>query len=389
LNRAFILKCILLIEITFLLCNAVLVSRDYQDTWILEGLEIPTTFLLVTFAIYTFVEKELSWLLIFGLIFRAALGIVPSLKYPYFQGVAIDQHMHYFLSHDIYQTGQIRSGARPYYLYSGNPLMHISFANFSMLTGLDLLTSFKIYSGIPWLLFPVITYLVLKRLAPNNTTIHRYAIIMSSIPLSSSSAFIVVGLTFGPLILYILLYLLLRNYQSRSRYDTLLFLFFNIFLAGTHSFTAISLSLLLTGAFLIWQIFSRRRMYPRLYTLSLSIATVIVTNVAWFFFISTTRNVSIEGLFTFVLRTFGIIESPFEGIIAPRFFDIESLFESMRIIVVFLGADIILWMAAVTGCLICYKLMTRKDVGFLLYMFYLVAAIGFMGTGFALNIGWQ
>jgi len=58
LDRSSLLKSVLLIEIIILLGNAVAILRDYEDSWILEGLEIPFMLFVATFALAFFSEKS-------------------------------------------------------------------------------------------------------------------------------------------------------------------------------------------------------------------------------------------------------------------------------------------------------------------------------------------
>jgi hypothetical protein len=72
------MRLLLITTIAVLLCNAAAISRDYQDSWILEGLEIPFLLFVVAFALTFFSEKKESLLIarvacLFG--YRASLGI--------------------------------------------------------------------------------------------------------------------------------------------------------------------------------------------------------------------------------------------------------------------------------------------------------------------------
>ena len=141
LSRSHILKIALFIVIIVLLGNAVAISRDYQDSWILEGLEIPFAVFMITYLIYFSAEKKIFWLIAFALIIRFTVLSLPNLKYQWFQGLAIDQHRQYMLTQYCYDQGHIRTGD----LYSGTPSMHLSFCIYSIITGLKIIYSIKYF----------------------------------------------------------------------------------------------------------------------------------------------------------------------------------------------------------------------------------------------------
>ena len=55
-----ILKLFLVIAIVVLIGNTLAISRDYQDSWVLEGLEIPFALFVITYVAAFFSEKRTS-----------------------------------------------------------------------------------------------------------------------------------------------------------------------------------------------------------------------------------------------------------------------------------------------------------------------------------------
>lgn len=157
-DKSRVLKLALVFEAIVLLGAASALCRNYQDSWILEGLEIPFALFMVTYSIYFFTENKITWIIPFAIICRSVLLLLPNLKYEWFQGVAIDQHRHYRLAQDIYNEGHVPSGS----LYSDTPLMHLSFAIYSMITNVSVLNSFKYFTVSFWLIYPLMMYLVMK-----------------------------------------------------------------------------------------------------------------------------------------------------------------------------------------------------------------------------------
>ena len=81
LNRSSILKIVLFIVILVLVGNAVAVSRDYQDSWVLEGLEIPFVLFVAIYALAFFSEKKIPSMVFLAVIGRLIFLLIPNLKY--------------------------------------------------------------------------------------------------------------------------------------------------------------------------------------------------------------------------------------------------------------------------------------------------------------------
>ena len=47
-------------EIIVLIASAIAISRDYQDSWVLEGLEIPFAVFMITNIMYFFIAIKLK-----------------------------------------------------------------------------------------------------------------------------------------------------------------------------------------------------------------------------------------------------------------------------------------------------------------------------------------
>ena len=96
-----ILGLLIFIEAIMLLINSYNFYLDYQDTWILSGLEVYYFLFLGTFILYCYFEDRLDVLFIFTLVARFTLILIPNLKYFFFLGRSIDQHNQYNLANFI------------------------------------------------------------------------------------------------------------------------------------------------------------------------------------------------------------------------------------------------------------------------------------------------
>ena len=231
-----------------LLGAAASISRDYQDSWILEGLEIPYVIFMVTYIAYVFTEKKITWMIPFALIFRSVILLLPNLKYVWFQGIAIDQHSHYRLAEDIYNEGYIPSGR----LYSDTPLMHLSFVIYSVITGVPVLYSFKYWPILSWSLYPLVIYFIVKNLGmKKNSSLLKYALIISCIPVKETISYIVVGTLFAPLLSFLVLSQLVEGLQKRDRRNWIVAIIYSLALAATHTYTSIMLTIILFAMYLM------------------------------------------------------------------------------------------------------------------------------------------
>jgi len=368
-----------------LLSAAVAISRDYQDSWILEGLEVPFAVFMVTYLVYFSAEKNPIWLIAFALIFRFTVLSLPNLKYAWYQGLAIDQHRHYRLTQDIYDQGRIRTGD----LYSGTPMMHLSFVLYSIITGLPAIDSFKYFPILAWSAFPIVTYLVISNIAPENSSIQKFALFASSVPAKPPISYLVIGTLFGPLLTFLILSQLTKMTHKNDRRYLIIIVVYTFALAATHSFSSIALSILLFVTYFLLQTLRRIGFISTLSHAKLSFSTLMIImliSMAWFSLTATTFYVSIRSLGVHM----GLIESPtvvLPGFFISRFFEI-GLLNGLKVILVFHGADLLLILLTLTGFAFIYrKLRMRGEWELMLLSSYLVSLALFFTFGYVFGIG--
>lgn len=373
-----ILKIVLILEIALLLGNAAAVSRDSQDSWILEGLEVPFAIFMLTYLAYFSAEKNLNWLLVFAMVFGATVLLLPNLKYQWFQGMYTDQHHHYRLAQDIRDLGHVRTGD----LYSGTPLMHISFVLHSIITSLAVIHSFKYFPILTWLVFPIVTYVVVKTIYAENPSVQKYVLFLSSIPAKPTISYIVIGTLFGPLLTFLVLSQLTKMTHKNDRRYLIILAIYSLALAATHSFTSIAFSMLLFVAYFLSQALRRiRNLSDSAYAKpSFTTLMIIMTiGIAWFSQISTTFDVSLRTLTRHLL----IVEEGAPRFLYPRFFEIGFL-DGLRVILVFHGADVLLILLTLIGFVLTYK----KNRMFLSWYIVSLALFFVFGYAFDIGLGW-
>ncbi|MFX0137092.1 MAG: hypothetical protein ACFFDN_25865, partial [Candidatus Hodarchaeota archaeon] len=168
-------RFLLVLEILMLLIYTNINSIDYQDNWILQNIEIPFIIFIITYITFFFMEDKVSYILFFSVVVRFFLLLIPNLKYYWFHGTAFDQHVHYnifmylnknFLIEDIPFFGRI------FYV----PLLHLYLSICSKITSISHIFSYKFFTIIFWLPYPLLIYLILKNSSFKHKNIYKYSL---------------------------------------------------------------------------------------------------------------------------------------------------------------------------------------------------------------------
>ena len=345
LKPLYILRIVLLIATVILFSNAVAISRDYQDSWVLEGLEIPFAAFVICYAMTFFSEKRMTWLVALATICRSVLTLIPNLKYVWFMGRAVDQHRQFSLANYVYDEGHIALG--PYWreesvtrIYIDTPLIHLTFPCFSMISGIPLLYCFKFLPVLLSSIYPLLTYTVIKKLGfRKETTVLRYALFVSSLPIHPALSYVITGSMFGVLLSFLVLSQIVKLLRVNNRSDWLLLIILSCALVMTHSFSSLQLALLILGVS-VMQRFSFLQIKSYLKTLTVSL--ILLLNLGW---------VMLQAPYALSYMAKQIVNMgillgiyPKEGFIPQRFFELTrlSIFESLKAILVYNGADVFL-----------------------------------------------
>ncbi len=382
-NKTRILLILLVVEIAILIGFTVHSFRDYQDTWILEGLEIPFAILSVTYVAYVFTERDLKRLLLFSLLFRSVWLVLPQLKYPWFQGVAVDQHVHFRLAEDIHNTGFIPSGR----LYSGTPLMHVFFATYSLITGVSVVDSQKFLPIFWWGVYPLLIYCLLRtsQLGKNNPSFLKYAVVIASIPVRITLSYVVVSTLLGSFLVFLFLYLLVRVLQTNAPQYWFLGVICAIALVSAHTYSSTTLLFVLSLTFFVstFMIKSFRFRYLKA-TLLIFLA---VLNLAWLLYQAPVLYGSARAvIITFLNAMQGLtIGDPVSGF-RPRFFQLDIVSVS-KTLAVFHGGDLFLVFLMVLGILVVAKKLRSSTIFRFLSLYVVIAWVYYavqrlVGRGF-------
>jgi hypothetical protein len=350
-------------EILILLVMAASFARGYQDSWILEGLEIPFSILIVTYLVYVLSEKKTPWLVLFSCLFRFTLLALPILKYDWYQGVFLDPNMHYAITRQTFLQGYLPSvGYARYHGHTSTPLVYLICNAFSLASGVPVLDAFKFLPVLFWFTYPLFVYAIMKKTGLSDLqSLMKYVLFLSSIPIMASTSYIVWGTMFGSILTLIVLYQVLRILRKTggrdSRLDWIVLAVLSIALASAHSVSSVMLSIALTASCVIAIIFTP---FPRDYDKTslhlerkrLILSSIVVTTIslAWLCIIATPLLVyGIQSL-THARAVIRPVSPNFEGL---------SYIDNLRLAVVSHGGTMFSLLLTVFGTLILIK-STRK-----------------------------
>jgi len=352
LNLLRILKIVLLITTVILLSNAVAISRDYQDSWVLEGLEIPFAVFVITYALAFFSEKRVSLMVALAVIGRCVFTLIPNLKYVWFSGRAIDQHLQFSLANYVYNEGHIVPEGTTSF-YGSTPGIHLSFASLSIVTNIPLLYTFKFLPVLLSLVYPLLTYSVIKKLGfTKETTVLRYALFVSSLPIAPALSYVVTGSMFGVLLSFFVLLQIVKLLRKNNRSDWLLLMILSCALVMTHNFSSLWLALLILGVMSVQKFsFLQIKSYLR----PLTVFLVLLLNIGWLVF----QAPDTLGYMANQIRNMGVLLGiyPKTGVIPARFFELTylNIFESLKAVLVYNGADVFLLLLTIAGVIFVAK----------------------------------
>lgn len=348
-NRRHILRIALLILTVILLGNAIAISRDYQDSWILEGLEIPFILFIVTFALTFFSEERESLLIGLATLGRTVFLLIPNLKYVWFQGVAIDQYTQYGLANHVYHEGNISTFGSS--AYTASPLMHLLFSIFSIILNVSVVDSMKYVPVLFAPIYPLLAYIVLKKMElSQKTTILKYALFLSLLPFTMEQ-YIVTGTLFGILLAFLILSSLIIMLQRNDRRYWLVCTIFIFALAAAHSLTSVILAAFLLAILALQKVsYFRLRSYLRA-SVTFAVASI---SAAWLMF---PAYGTFKGILYEIFMAVPSGTTPSSEYIPSTFFELArtDVLAAVKTFVVYYGADLFLLLLTLTGLVILLK----------------------------------
>ena len=370
-------KILLAVAIIVLIGTAYSMNRDYQDSWTLQGLEIPFALFVVTFAFTFYLEKSILWRVTLAVLGRTVFMLIPTVKYVWFIGPFVDQTVQQALANYVVTNGHIMTSPTVSQPYSLSPLIHLSFAMSSLVLNVPVASLMK-YLPVFWsILFPLLIYIIVKNMFPAESTLLGCALFISAIPISEAQ-YVVSGSLFGLLLVQFILTILVLIYVRNNRYFWPILLFSVIALAAAHSVS----SILFTG-FLLILLFLKR--FSRLGISSFLSTTkgLILTSIglAWFMFQAYNTLQTIVQIFTVGTLTGTNPVSQRIGTGSFAVLRINPIAAVMSFVVIY-GADVLFSLLTFAGLLLMLRMRKRLNPvsKFLAILCSIILVLGVVGV---------
>lgn len=380
-NRNRTLKIALFIATVILLGNAVAISRDYQDSWVLEGLELSFLLFVVTYAAAFFSERRTSWMVILAIIGRTIFLLIPNLKYVWFQGVYIDQHTQYALANHVYNEGYISTIGPSTYI--STPLLHLFFSIFSIILDVPIVDSMKYLPVLFSLIYPLLTYVIVKKMEfSEETRILKYALFLSAVPFTFEQ-YVVTGGLFGVLLAFLFLSSLIMIFKKNNRRYWIVCTILIFTLAATHSVTSTILTVLLFAVMALQRVSYFR---PKLYLRASIVFAVASISVAWLMFSAPFALGAISRTIFVALRGGPTPSSEF---VPLTFFELArvDVFAGAKTFLVYYGADLFLLLLTLVGLVILLKKRKKSNDATRFLLLFGGLALVFITIGVLLKVG--
>ncbi len=377
LSISLVSKIILAVAIIVLIGTAYSMNRDYQDSWILHGLEVPFVLFIVTFTFAFYFEKRLLRRVTLAVLGRTVFMLIPTVKYVWFQGPWIDQNAQQALANHVVTTGHIMTSPTVEQVYSSSPLMHLYISISSLIPNVPVASLMKYLPVFLSILFPLLIYIMAKNILQGESTFLGYALFISAIPISNIQ-YVVSGSLFGCLFIQIILTILVLMYVKNTRYFWPILAFSIIVLAAAHSVS----SMILTGVFLILLLLRR---FPRFgfssFLSDMKALVLILIVLAWFMFAANATLETIVQVFSVELPAG---TNPVSERIGTGSFSVlrTNPLAAIVSLVVFYGADIFFLLLTIAGLLLMFLMRKRLNQvsRFFAIFYFILLVLAVVGT---------
>jgi hypothetical protein len=372
------LRVFFIIEIYFFVLYLLNSSVNYQDKWILAGLEIPYLIYIVTLVVLCYYETDYKMIVFISILSRSLLILIPNIKYSYFLGRNIDQHNQFNLANVILNEGYIADKSDYFSIttryYIEVPLLHMSMSLFSIVTGMPLYLTFKILPVIWNFCYPLITYYIAKNIGLlDRNHLFKLAMFLVSFPTHESLSYIVTGSLFVYLIGYLYVSQIIKSVNSKlvSTDNLVLFILFTVTSILSHSIYTIHLLLIFIFIFIVIRVM-KLNIQHYISTRMLSLA--LIFNITWIAY----QDIPVNLLSNF-LRAVGLSSLvPAAAASLSRI----NLISIIKIFILFYGLDIFMSLIVMFSSIyfIIKKPLTRNERVFFNFMMMYIASTWILTT---------
>ena len=375
-SASLVSKILLAIAIIILIGTAYSMNRDYQDSWTLQGLEIPFAFFVLTFVFVFYFEKGVLRRVTLAVLGRTVYMLIPTVKYVWFTGPFVDQNVQQAMANYVVTNGHIMTSPTVSQPYSLSPLIHLSLAMFSIVLDAPVESTMKYLPIFLSMLFPLLIYIIVKNMFPAESTLIGYVVFISAIPISEVQ-YVVSGSLFGILFVQFILAILVLIYVKKNRYFWPILLLSVIALAATHSVSSI-----LFTVFLLVLIFLKRfsRLGLSSFLSTKKVLILISIGFAWFMFQANNTLQTIVEIFTVGIPTGSNPVSQRIGTGSFSLLQVDPIAAATSFFVIY-GADVFFLFLTFIGLLFMLRLRKKltpisKFFGILCSIILLLGVLG-------------
>ena len=135
--------------------------------------------------------------------------------------------------------------------YSDSPLFNLAVSSFSLITGLDVLSSYKHVPVILNVLYPLFFYAIINKFDLKNTNYLKYSMYLVSIPASGGRSYIVTGTMFAFVFFLGLINQYINLIKKPNRSNHIIFTFLSIIVTLSHPIEALSFFIILMAVSIV------------------------------------------------------------------------------------------------------------------------------------------
>lgn len=332
-------------------------QRDYQDSWILQDIFVPTILYVLTFVVVAVKSNDNRLLVFVCSAFIITLNAIPNLKYTLFQNV-FDTAAHYGFASQILSTGFVPTTGLISLQYSSFPGMHIFLTTVSSVFGINMVLSVKFVSSVIYGILPFLFYFATNIILDKR--IQKYVILCSALPVTIQPLELV-GSTFA-IPFFVAFFCILFRITVPSISDrklALLSVIIGVGLLFSHAATITTLVLFLPVAFLLLKIYDfLRKETLNSYFLRTSAVIWAIISLSWLAWLI----IKAPDLFSFFIQTAKsyILELTAGTSVPPAFFGVPFL-DKLRFLALHNGSDILFFTLALAGLAILLKTPSLRN----------------------------
>jgi hypothetical protein len=331
-------------------------QRDYQDSWILQDIFVPTILYILTFSVIAVLLDNNKLIALVCASFAIVLNAIPNLKYGLFYGT-FDSVAHYGYIRDLVSLGHVPTTGFYAPSYQDFPGMHIFTGSLSTTLGLSTNVAMKLVASAIMGIVPLMTYFATNRVFEPG--LQRFIIVASGLPTLMSYG--LTGSAFAIPLYFCIICLILRSLLTKTGKQHAVVLLILVFgLLFSHAVTTLYLISFLVIAVLLLKFLSLRenwvlKVYKNARVLVMGILMILIVSFA-----ARLAFGSGNVLVTFTEAGESILISHVSGFIPNTFFRLPFSAQVVFFALSYIQFTVVVLMSCV-GVIVLFVKLRRKN----------------------------